>query len=283
MNLLRNECMKLFKKKSTWVMGALIVLLAVGVTALFALVVGPSPAAEEMEAAEAAYAEAEGITQTEEEHTLVPVIENAGLMSFVTMFTVIAAAGITAGEHAAGTIKLLLIRPVARWQILLSKLAAVFLFAAAATVLLFIVSFFAGILFYGWNMPSGHYIVSGMGDIAAHPVYSYAAGLYGLWFVELLLFAVIGFMIGTVFKSTSLGVGIPLVLLFTGSQAAFLIADYSWAGAVVFSHTDLVSRFMGSPGVLGVSIAVSIIVIALYAAVFLLISFWRFTVQDVLD
>lgn len=41
---------------------------------------------------------------------------------FVTIFTVVVAAGIVSSEFSTGTIKMLLTRPVARWKILLSKL-----------------------------------------------------------------------------------------------------------------------------------------------------------------
>ncbi|MFC4736573.1 ABC transporter permease [Bacillus daqingensis] len=283
MKLLQNECMKLFKKKGTWVMGTLLVLFVIGTSALFTVILEPAPQSVDMQEAEAAYAEAEGLAYAGEEHILVPVIENAALMSIVTMFTVIAAATITAGEHAKGTIKLLLIRPVSRWQILLSKLGAVVLFGLVMTGLLFASSFVSGMLFYGWNLPEGYVVQTAMDGMTAHGVYSYIAAMYSLWFVDLLLFTAIAFMIGTVFKSSALGIGVSLVLLFTGSTAAMLIADYSIANVFLFSHTDLASRFMGFPGVVDVSLAVSGLVMALYGAAFLAVSFWRFTVQDVLD
>ncbi|CAM3813876.1 ABC transporter permease subunit [Alkalicoccus chagannorensis] len=284
MNLIKNELLKLRKRKGAWVMAIVLVVFAIGLSAMSAFLINQPEQAEEVQGMINTFAEEEGITAVPEEHTLTPLIDNASLMSIVTMFTIITAAGITAGEHTKGTIKLLLIRPTSRSKILLSKAVAVVLFAAAATMLLMLSSLVAGFLFYGWDLPAGHYVQMGAeGEFVSQPIYVYAAGLFGLEFIQLLVFASMAFMIGTVFKSSALGIGVPLVLLFTGSTAAMLVADYGWSALVLFSHTDMVVRFMGHPGVLEVPLAVSGLVLALYGAAFLAISFWRFTTQDVLD
>ena len=57
------------------------------------------------------------------------VMENELLLSVVSLLTIIIAAGIVAHEFRWGTIKLLLIRPITRTKILLSKYTAVLLFA----------------------------------------------------------------------------------------------------------------------------------------------------------
>src|SRR5690625_7731056 len=57
------------------------------------------------------------------------VADNAGLLSIVSLLTIIVAAGIVANEFRWGTIKLLLIRPISRTKILASKYIAVLLFA----------------------------------------------------------------------------------------------------------------------------------------------------------
>lgn len=57
------------------------------------------------------------------------VMENEFLLYLVSLFTIIVAAGIIANEFKWGTIKLLLIRPITRTKILLSKYVSVLLFA----------------------------------------------------------------------------------------------------------------------------------------------------------
>ena len=62
----------------------------------------------------------------------------SGLIILVTLFTVIIAGDMVAGEFTRGTIKLLLIRPASRSKILLSKYVTTLLFAATLLVILFI-------------------------------------------------------------------------------------------------------------------------------------------------
>ncbi|WP_426454958.1 ABC transporter permease subunit [Paenibacillus sp. S-38] len=75
---------------------------------------------------------------------------------FIPLMVMVIAADMVSGEHTGGTIKLLLTRPVQRWRILLSKLLALVLFTSfvviATGVLCYLIS---GVVFGygGWDMP----------------------------------------------------------------------------------------------------------------------------------
>ena len=60
------------------------------------------------------------------------VLDSKYLMIMVSIFTIIVAGGIVAGEFSTGTIKLLLIRPINRTKILVSKYLATLLLLIAA-------------------------------------------------------------------------------------------------------------------------------------------------------
>ena len=65
-------------------------------------------------------------------------VEDAtGLMTLITIFAAVIAGDIVASEFTWGTIKLLLIRPVSRTKILLSKYVATLLFVVLLCVILF--------------------------------------------------------------------------------------------------------------------------------------------------
>ncbi|AEI41408.1 ABC transporter permease [Paenibacillus mucilaginosus] len=75
---------------------------------------------------------------------------------FIPLMVMVIAADMVSGEHTGGTIKLLLTRPVQRWKVLLSKLLALVLFTSfvviATGALCYLIS---GIVFGygGWDMP----------------------------------------------------------------------------------------------------------------------------------
>lgn len=77
------------------------------------------------------------------------VIGSSGLLSIVSLMTIIIAAGIVANEFRWGTIKLLLIRPISRSKILLSKYIAVLLFALISLLFVFGFAWITGAVFFG--------------------------------------------------------------------------------------------------------------------------------------
>src|SRR5699024_4763874 len=88
------------------------------------------------------------------------VMENKFLLSLVSLFTIIVAAGIIANEFKWGTIKLLLIRPITRTIILASKYASVLLFALFTLLFVLIFSWIIGALFFGINGMDPHIVLN---------------------------------------------------------------------------------------------------------------------------
>ncbi|MFP3471854.1 ABC transporter permease subunit, partial [Micrococcus sp. SIMBA_144] len=62
---------------------------------------------------------------------------STGVVSLISIFTIIIGAGVIASEYSWGTIKLLLIRPASRTKILASKFIATLLFALLSLVILY--------------------------------------------------------------------------------------------------------------------------------------------------
>src|SRR5690625_3745793 len=78
-------------------------------------------------------------------------LENAGLVSIISLFTIIIGAGIISNEYKWGTIKLLLIRPISRSTILLSKFLSVFIFAFVTMIFLILCSLLSGGIIFGFE------------------------------------------------------------------------------------------------------------------------------------
>src|SRR5690625_4308465 len=94
------------------------------------------------------------------------VLDNKGLLSIVSLLTIIVAAGIVANEFRWGTIKLLLIRPISRTKILASKYIAVLLFAFFTLLFVLIFSWIIGALFFGVEGLNPHIVIQEKGNYA---------------------------------------------------------------------------------------------------------------------
>jgi len=224
------------------------------------------------------------------EHNLSPVNVNSlwgfmdstsGLSSLITLFTIIIAAGSVASEFTWGTIKLLLIRPVSRSKILLSKYIASFLFALLLLIILFIVSFLVGGIFFGFSQVSASYLTFINGSVVESSMPLHMMGVYGLNSINLIMMVTFAFMISTVFRSNSLAIGLAIFLMFTGVQVVQIFSDYSWAKYILFANTDLTQYIKGTPIVEGMTMTFSIVMLLVYFMVFNAFSWYIFKKRDV--
>ncbi|WP_188456967.1 ABC transporter permease [Virgibacillus oceani] len=208
------------------------------------------------------------------------VMENELLLSLVTLFTIIVAAGIIANEFKWGTIKLLLIRPLSRTKILLSKYISVLVFAFFTLLFVLLFSWIVGALFFGVNgEPS--FVQYQLGNYAEASVFEEITKGYGYQLVTLLMMATFAFMISSAFRQSSLAIGVAIFLMFAGNSIVGFFADRSWAKYILFANTNLEQYEFGDPMIEGMTLGFSISVLAVYYIVFLLISWLFFTKRDV--
>ncbi|MFK2824473.1 ABC transporter permease [Bacillus sp. B190/17] len=207
--------------------------------------------------------------------------EGSDLLSFAGLFMIIIAAGIVASEYTWGTIKLLLIRPISRTNILFSKYAAVFLFGLFMISVLFLVSALIGVVLFGTSGESVHLAYEG-GKVVEQSMILYLLKIYLLKSVDVFMLAAMAFMISAVFRSSSLAIGISLFLLFIGTNATMIIAmKYEWAKYLLFANTNLLQFENGQTLVDGMTLSFSITVLAVYYIIFQLLAFVTFAKRDV--
>ncbi|WP_227521504.1 ABC transporter permease [Bacillus alkalisoli] len=205
---------------------------------------------------------------------------NIGLTSVVTLFVIIIAGGIVASEFTWGTIKLLMIRPISRGKILLSKYMTVLIFGLIFYVLLFGTSYIVGAIGFGFaNHPELLYI-----NGTVYALSSFVSILFKILLssFSVLMFATFAFMISTVFRNNSLAIGLSLFLLFTGTQITQLVGTkYEWAKFSPFANIHFDAYFHSFPIVEGTTLTFSIIMFLLYFGVFMFISFLTFKKRDI--
>lgn len=311
LKLIQNEWMKLWSRKSSWIMIVLLAVILLSSAAITKWVDNSMDSAntetwQQVETNEMAYSlsmsEDESLSDAQREYfegeaaisehrlenDLPPfeynsmqqgVIESHVMMSIVTLFTVIVAGGIVAAEFSQGTIKMLLTRPVKRWKILSSKYIATMLYALLLAIVLFIVTALAGLIFYG--ISDGTYLVWNGSDVVEGSFWLEGLQLAALSFASVWIIGTFAFMLGTVFRSSSLAIGLSIFLMFTGIQAVFLLADYEIVKYYLFTHTDLTQYYTGFMPVEDITMTLSVIVLLVYFLIFMAISYLTFGKRDI--
>lgn len=313
--LIQNENMKIYKKAGTWVMLGLIIIAVVigGIVSKFLLneelMDGDSwrqqlemrneQLQEEIVQLENMIVTGNATQPLKEEILLneyrlendIPPVESETLWGFMisapdftafaSMFAIVVGAGIVASEFTTGTIKLLLIRPVNRFKILLSKFIATLLFAFVLIIVLFVSSFIVGSLLYGFKGMDLPYLVYVNGEFVERHMLTQIVSLFGFNSIDLIMMVTFAFMISTVFRSSSLAIGLSLFLMFTGQQMVMLLSQYNWVKYILFANTNLMQYTRGTPLVEGMSMSFSITILVIYFLLFTVISWFIFEKRDV--
>jgi ABC-2 type transport system permease protein len=310
LNLLQNENMKIYRRLRTWILVG--ILLAVMCT--FSLINKASDSGSNegwenktritMESNQKFLEESKGmpglakeeiersinIDQYRLDHDIPPsdhtlwgmVMVMSNMIQIVTIFTVVIAADIVAGEFAAGTIKLLLIRPSSRAKILLSKYLCTIMFSLLLLVMLFLSSFLLNGFLYGFSDVGSPYLyVDKSMVVQESSMFIHVLNTYGLKCVELVMVVTLAFMISTVFRSSSLAISLSLLLLFLGQAITLFFSQWSWGKFWLFSNTDLTQYIEGKPLIEGMSMAFSITVLVAYFILFNFLTWSIFKRRDV--
>lgn len=208
--------------------------------------------------------------------------ENLGIVSIVSLLTIIIAAGMIANEFRWGTIKLLLIRPISRSIILLSKYIAVLLFALFTALFVMVISLIVGAIFFGFNGFDPHIVISqGEGFAYVSQIGEIFAG-YGYQLVNLVMMATFAFMISAIFRNSAMAIGVAIFLMFTGTSIVGAFANYGWSKYILFANTDLSQFAHGeTPWIEGLTLGFSITMLIIYYVIFMVLSWIFFTKRDV--
>lgn len=311
LNLIWNEQIKLYARKATWVMFAVLLVIAIGgglITKFF----GPesdfkeygddwkSELQAENEQLTAEMEDDEMIGFTNElviaennyhlENDIKPqpydgweyVLENSFLTSVISLFTIIVAAGIISNEFKWGTIKLLLIRPISRTKILLSKYVSVLLFAFTLLVFLLAASWLTGALLFGLNGLNPMVVQDMMPGYVQNDVLGEIAKSYGYSIVTLVMMATFAFMISAIFRSSGMAIGLAIFLMMAGNAIVAFLSQYEWSKYILFANTNLEQYTNGmEPMIPGMSMTFSIIVLLVYFIIFIAAAWTAFTKRDV--
>jgi ABC-2 type transport system permease protein len=204
------------------------------------------------------------------------------IISFIGIFVIVVAAGMVSSEFSWGTIKLLMVRPISRTKILLSKYITVLLFGLTLLVTLFGLAAIAGYFLFGLPEKEIFHLAFSNGEVVERNIVVQLVVEYLLSSIDLLMIATMAFMISAVFRNSNLAIGLSLFLLFMGSTATMLLAaKFDWTKYILFANTNLTVYFDGVPPVDGMTLMFSVVMLLIYFTGFQTLSFWVFAKRDI--
>ncbi|MGV3489278.1 MAG: ABC transporter permease [Tuberibacillus sp.] len=203
----------------------------------------------------------------------------------IGVFVVIIGGSIVSQEYSWGTIKLLMIRPIQRWKILLSKLIAIILTGVFFILAGFILQFIIGSLFFGFDMGSGKYLYDVDGTIHVVTMGKHLLEVYASNLVDVIIMATFAFMLSTIFKSNALAIGLSIFLSLAGPIVVSILSqlNVNIAKYLFFLNTDLYQYVEGQSMLEGTTMGFSITVLLIYFIIFLAVSFAIFGKRDIAE
>ncbi|MFT4416551.1 ABC transporter permease [Fredinandcohnia humi] len=203
------------------------------------------------------------------------------LVEIISIFAIIVAAGSISKEFSWGTIKLLMIRPVSRTKILLSKYLSTFVYVIELLLLLFILSFLIGGILFGFDHINTSILTYSEGKVLEENPVLYILKSYGLNSISLFIMTTFAFMISTLFRSSALAIGLSITLTFVGSTIVGIFAKYEWVKYILFTNVNLNQYIDGSQVLHGMTMKFSIIMLLIYYVMFILLTWIPFKKRDI--
>lgn len=166
----------------------------------------------------------------------------------------------------------------------MSKYITVLLFGLLLLLILFIGSTLLGLIFFGTGGETAaniHLIYKDY-HVIEQNMMGHFTTTYLSESVSALMVATMAFMLSAVFRNSSLAVGFSIFLLVAGTTAtAFIAPKFDWAKYILFANVDLTQYVDGTPLIKGMTMTFSLVMLAIYFIIFLLLAFGIFMKRDI--
>ena len=309
MNLIRNENMKIYKRKRTWVMVAFVI-----VYVLIQIINLKTAEDTDFGKDWRTKLEQENISlskELEKSNTLIiedkqakkklllnqyylenniPPDTNAwsfavgqisNIIFAVSLIAIIIGGEIVAAEFGSGTIKLLLTQSASRTKIYFAKYTAAILFGLFLTLVGILTAILFSSFIFGLDGLGGNYFFVKDQTVIGVPILQALIGSYLLNIPFLFLAITLAFMISAAFRSTTFSIVISILVTLVGFILSIAMNGWNWTKYFVFSHTDLNQFIFGTPSVEGMTLGLSVGFIILHLLILHLISYPIFVKRDV--
>ncbi len=209
--------------------------------------------------------------------------QSSSLVSIIGLIMIIIAGSCVSNEFSQSTYKLLLINPIKRYKILMSKYFTVISFGYILLVLLFLLMIPFDGLFMGFkDISSAAFLLFKDGIVKEISPFLMVAKNYLLSSVEIVIFATIAFTLSSLFKSSALAIGCGVFCMFGGNALVGILSmlNQDWGRYLIFANLDLASIANGITIFPQQSITFAVCNIIIHMFVFLLIAWDGFTKRE---
>ncbi len=200
---------------------------------------------------------------------------------FMTAFS----ADMIASEYSAGTIRQILVKPVKRWKIFVSKFIASFIVSASLFAYCLIVATIVGMIVFGDN-PTSKYEISVIdGEIVKFNLVSTIGWSYLAHLFALVVVSTLTFFIATLTRRSAVAIILSFVVFFGGSMVGELLMQNLGVGVYQYFLTPNIMLSNYLPGSWipfeGATFGFSLTICLTYAVVFLTAGLFIFNKRDV--
>lgn len=217
---------------------------------------------------------------------------NLTLVCFAAIFM---ASSVVANEHTSGAIRLLLIRPRARWKILLSKLCCVAFYFLLWTVITSLVTFITTFAFCGTSDLFANYMTVSGGTVKEISPLFYIISQLFLYILPGISMVLLSFMLSVIFKRAGAAMILPLLINIFGGDACHLFWGVALQKLPILRFTpipyfnlisftnDPMTQFFGynSPLNYGLTLNMGLLMFFIYSALIIATAFIVFKKQQV--
>ncbi|MGN1481543.1 ABC transporter permease [Porcipelethomonas sp.] len=204
------------------------------------------------------------------------------MISFIGLIVIVIGGGIVSSEFSGGTIKFLLINPVKRWKILVSKYFTTITFGFLLMLAAYILSAITILTVFGADNLSASYISAADGAVKEIPGFVYVLKNYLLSSIEIVVMATLAFAISSVARSSALAIGISVMAYFGGNTIMLILSqlNLSWGRYLIFANMDFGGIAAGESMFMGQTVAGALCVIAVHMIIFMLTAWDGFTRRE---
>ncbi len=211
------------------------------------------------------------------------LVNSSMIVSFIGLLVVVLAGSSVANEFSQGTIKFLLINPVKRWKILVSKYITCIVTGYAFILVFYVATLLLSMIFFGTADIGADYIRIANGEISTTSGLFYIFKTYMVNSINVVVMATLAFAISSLVRSSGLAIGVSVFSLLGGNTVVQLLATFKqdWARYLIWSNTDLTAISAGNSMFPNHSLGFAIAVIVTHMVVFGLIAWDGFTKREV--
>lgn len=209
--------------------------------------------------------------------------DESGMLILGSVVLIVIAGGCVANEFSTGTIKFLLINPVKRSKIIISKYLTLVILSAGMVLAMWAAAGIVDLIVLGAQDIGMPYLTVQDQVVSAGTPLWHVLGQYALNSVNLLAMMTMAFMISSLLRSSALAIGIGVAALMGGSMVSMLLAQLGcdWGRYLLFANLDIGSISQGYGYFPNQTVGFALATVAVYLVVFLLTAFDGFTKREV--